>query len=149
MWPRSHYKAIIEGFPSRWVAYLQGRTDERSLMSLRLTVPQEYNGTLVVLPKADKGQGDLQSLQGFWESVCMHKDQYAGHSLNSLPACNCNSGTHLPHGERDLGMYYWHQRVISVPCLWVKAWAMKTYLDLCDESCCCFGLPRVQSGRWE
>lgn len=36
---------------------------KRLHMSLRLAVPQEYNGTLVALSKADKGQGDLQSLQ--------------------------------------------------------------------------------------
>lgn len=48
-------------------------------MSLRLAVPPQYNGTLVALSTADKGQGDLQSPKAL--RVCV----FAQRSLTRQP----------------------------------------------------------------
>lgn len=80
---------------------LAGQTDKGSLMSLRLAVPQEDNGTLVALPKAKvRVMSEVCNGSESW-CACTKIGMLAIYS--NLPACNRNSGTHYHMEKGTLG----------------------------------------------
>lgn len=93
---------------------------------------------LQALPKADKGSRWPPKLP-IALRLCVHTQKlvcYSTHSATFL-AWNYNSGTHYHVEKGTLGCITDIKEQFQNLVYELKFWAIKTYLDLHSESCCC------------
>lgn len=152
------YKAMTWGFPSKYFL----ATWRRGLMKHSNGVPKSGcaislrggggNGTIIALPKADKGSGWPPKLPTALR-LRVHTQKlvcYSSHSATFL-AWNCNSGTHYHVEKGNLGCIPDIKEQFQSLVYELKLWAIKTYLHLQGESSSCRLCPESEEKRppWE
>lgn len=96
------------------------------------------SGTAAALPKADKGSGWPPKLPVALR-LCVHMQKLVCCSTPSATflAWNYNSGTHYHVEKGTLGCITDIKEQFQNLVYELKPWAIRTYLDLHSESCCC------------